>query len=440
VKLIDFFARNKKTTVVLGLVMVLAAAYVFAVPRGRAAADSAYQTEAVERGNLSAVVGATGTVRATQAVTLAWQTSGIVESVAAQLGDTVQADELLAVLERASLPQEVVLADANLVSAQQALDDLIGSADTDQASAAITLRNAQEAYDEAVNYRELLNDQVEYDVIAGFKGLKTPIGYLKIPNLKHIEYYPTEEQKTEADQDVALRKAELEDAQRAYDRLQDGPNPQDVLAAEARVAAAQAALDQAKIIAPFEGVITDISAQAGDRVSAGEAAFRVEDLSGLLIDLEVSEVDINSVSVGQGVTVNFDAIQEKGYQGLVVEVAGAGTPSAGSVNFRVTVQLVDVDELVKPGMTAAVLIRARNVEDALLVPNRAVRELGGQRIVYVLREEDSLEAIEVRLGTISDAYSEVVGGDLQEGDWVVLNPPPSVNSDPANGNSAFDSQ
>jgi multidrug efflux pump subunit AcrA (membrane-fusion protein) len=103
------------------------------------------------------------------------------------------------------------------------------------------------------------------------------------------------------------------------------------------------------------------------------------------------------------------------------------------VNFRVTVELADVDELVKPGMTAAVLIRARSVEDALLVPNRAIREMGGQRIVYVLREDDSLEAVEVRLGTVSDAYSEVVGGDLQEGDRVVLNPPAVVNN-------AFDNQ
>ena len=85
--------------------------------------------------------------------------------------------------------------------------------------------------------------------------------------------------------------------------------------------------------------------------------------------------------------------------------------------------MADVDELIKPGMTAAVLIQVRNVEDALLVPNHAVREVGGQRIVYVLREADSLEAVEVRLGAISDAYSEVVGGDLREGDRVVLNPP-----------------
>jgi len=427
VHLFDFFNRNKKTALVLGLTLVLAAVYVVAVPRGGAAADSTYQTEAAGRDNLSTSVGATGTVRATQSVSLAWQTSGIVGSVHAQLGDTVQADELLAVLERSSLPQDVVLAESNLISAQQALDDLIGSADTDKANAAIALRDAQEAYDEALHYRELLDQRVDYDILVGFNGMKTPIGWLRIPDIRHIKYYPDETQKAEADQDLALRVAELEDAQRAYDRLQNGPDVQEMAAAEARVAAAQAALDQAKIIAPFDGVITDMSIQQGDRVSAGELAFRVEDLSHLLIDLEVSEVDINSVSVGQEVTVNFDAIQGKDYQGLVVEVAGAGTSSAGSVNFRVTVKLADADELVKPGMTAAVLIRVRNLEDALLVPNRAVRVLNGQRFVYVLGEDGLPNPVEVRLGATSDVYSQLVGGDLQEGDLIVLNPPGTLN-------------
>jgi len=427
VHLIDFFSRNKKTALVLGLILVLAAVYVVVVPRGGAAAGSTYQTEAAGRGNLSTSVGATGTVRATQSVSLAWQTSGIVGSVHAQLGDTVQADELLAVLERSSLPQDVVLAESNLISAQQALDDLIGSADTDKANAAIALRDAQEAYDEALHYRELLDQRVDYDILVGFNGTKTPMGWMRIPDIRHIKYYPDETQKAEADQDLALRIAELEDARRAYDRLQSGPNAQDLAAAEARVAAAQAALDQAKIIAPFDGVITDMSVQQGDRVSAGELAFRVEDLSHLLIDLEVSEVDINSVSVGQEVTVNFDAIQGKDYQGLVVEVAGAGTSSAGSVNFRVTVKLADADELVKPGMTAAVLIRVRNLEDALLVPNRAVRVLNGQRFVYVLGEDGLPNPVEVRLGATSDVYSQLVGGDLQEGDLIVLNPPETLD-------------
>ena len=79
-----------------------------------------------------------------------------------------------------------------------------------------------------------------------------------------------ENEKAEADEDVALKKGLLDDAQRAYDRLKDGPNAQDIAAAEARVAAAKAALNQAIITAPFGGVITDASILPCDQVVPGE--------------------------------------------------------------------------------------------------------------------------------------------------------------------------
>lgn len=421
--LIHFFTRNKKMTVVLGLVLILAVVLVFALPRNDAAAEGAYQTEQVERGELSAMVGATGGVRANQSVALSWGTGGVVETVTAQLGQAVSADTILAELAQDSLPQSVILAKADLVSAQQALDDLLNS-DTERSNAAIALREAQEDYDTAEEYRLDLNEKVEYDIFKIVNGK---------PKIKHVSYYPDEEQKIEADEDLALAAAELADAQRAYERIQDGPNADDIAAAEARVAAARATLDQSRVIAPFAGVITDMSALPGDRVSAGAIAFQLDDLSRLLIDLEVSEVDINSVAVGQEVTVNFDAVQGVDYRGEVVAVAGAGSSSAGSVNFKVTVELTDADERIKPGMTAAVLIRVRSVQDALLVPNRAVRVVDAKRVVYVLNEDGTLKAVEVRLGASADTYSEVVGGDLQAGDKVVLNPPAAPSFGPGSG-------
>ena len=431
--LLDYFTHNKKTFIGVGVILILIATFVFSSPRDGVAVDSMYQTEAAGRGTLSTTVGATGTVRAYQSTTLTWQTSGIVESVNAQLSEAVKTGDVLAVLGQASLPKNVVLAEADLVSAQQALNDLFGSAETDKANAAIALRDAQEAYDDAVNYRELLNDRVDYDVVTGFRRVDTPFGKMKVPVIRHIKYYPNETQKAEADQDIAVRKAQLDDAQRTYDHVKDGPNPQDVAAAEARVAAAQATLNRAKIVVPFDGVITDENVQQGDQVNSGELAFQVDDLSHLLIDLEASEVDINSIAVGQEVAVKFDAVQGKDYQGVVVEVAGAGTQSAGSVNFRVTVELVDADDQVKPGMTASVVVQVRNVENALLVPNRAVRVLDGQRFVYVLVADGALHAVDVRLGAISDTYSEVVGGGLDEGAMIVLNPPASVDVGSGNG-------
>jgi HlyD family secretion protein len=92
------------------------------------------------------------------------------------------------------------------------------------------------------------------------------------------------------------------------------------------------------------------------------------------------------------------------------------------VEFNVTVELTDADQNVKPGMTAAVNIVVDQITEALLVPNRAVRVVNGQRLVYVL-SNNQLKSVNVTLGASSDAESQVTGGDLRVGDQIVLNPP-----------------
>jgi HlyD family secretion protein len=159
----------------------------------------------------------------------------------------------------------------------------------------------------------------------------------------------------------------------------------------------------------------------------GVTAFRVDDLSSLLVDVDISEVDINRVEVGQQVSLTFDAILSKAYEGEVVEVSPVGTLVQGLVNFKVTIRLVDPDELVKPGMTAAVNIVVDELDDVLLVPNRAVRVDDGERFVYML-VDGQLERVPIQLGASSDRYSAVVSGDLDAGDEVVLNPPVEIFS------------
>jgi HlyD family secretion protein len=150
------------------------------------------------------------------------------------------------------------------------------------------------------------------------------------------------------------------------------------------------------------------------------------------VDVQVSEVDINSVQVGQPVTLTFDAIAGKGYTGKVLEVAQAGDSVQGAVNFTVTVVLTDMDKSVKPGMTAAVTITVKQVNNVLLVPNRAVRLVNDQRVVYILVKGQAQE-VNVTLGASSDTMSEVVSSNLKAGDLIILNPPSTLFTRP-NGN------
>ncbi|MEA1977187.1 MAG: HlyD family efflux transporter periplasmic adaptor subunit, partial [Chloroflexota bacterium] len=153
--------------------------------------------------------------------------------------------------------------------------------------------------------------------------------------------------------------------------------------------------------------------------------FRIDDLSRLLVEVEISEVDINRVALGQSATLNFDAVLDQVYNGVVVEKSLIGTSLQGVVSFPVTVELIDADEAIKPGMTAAVNIIVEQIENVVLVPNRAVRVQDGERVVYLL-VDDVITPAPIVLGATSDLYSEVLGGDLKVGDEVILNPPASL--------------
>jgi HlyD family secretion protein len=410
----NFFKKNRTLLLILLIVVVGTSAFVF-VRRSNADTAGQFQTTTVGRGNLTATIGATGTVRAKQTAVLIWQADGTVDTVNVKVGDNIPADFVMAYLEKRSLPQNIIMAEADLASAQKALDDLISS-DTALAEAVIAIRDAQEVYDKAANWRLELNGKIHMKKI-----VYKHVGPYTIPILKEYRGYADKATIKKADEDLALAKAKLDDARREYDRLSEG-NKLDIAAAQARVDAAQATLELARVVSPFAGTVTESYPLNGDQVAPGATAFRLDNLSSLLVDVKVSEVDINSVAIGQPVTLTFDAILGKEYRGEVLEVTQAGTAEEGVVNFTVTVELTDVDSFVKPGMTAAVNIVVQEMQDVLLIPNRAVRLVDGERVVYVLENQQPTKK-EISLGSSSDTMSVVAGGDLAEGDVIILNPP-----------------
>jgi HlyD family secretion protein len=411
----EIINKHRKVSIGVGIVLlVVIVALVYS--RRSSSTTTTYQTVKVEKGNLVATVGATGTVRAQQSATLNWMTSGTIQDVNVKVGDAVKQDEVLANLEKASLSQNVILAEADLVSAQKALDDL-QSSDTSRAQALIALKKAQDAYDRAYEYRQSLNGKVDLKQVVFVN-----VGGQSVPKVKYYKGYADKDTIASADDDLALKKAQLDDARRTYDRLKEGANSPDVAAAKARVDAAQATLDMAQIVSPFNGTVTQANPMAGDQVTAGKTAFRIDDLANLLVDVQVSEVDINRIVMKQPVTLTFDAIPNKDYTGEVVEVSQAGDVVTGAVNFTITVRLADADELVKPGMTAAINIVVDQIKNQLLVPNRSVRLVDSKRVVYVLVNNKS-QQVEVTLGPSSDTMSVVLDGGLKEGDLIILNPP-----------------
>jgi HlyD family secretion protein len=503
----------KRAIWIIGILAVLVGGFfayrAYSSARSARAAQENMQTLALEEGTLAATIGATGTVRANQSANLGWQTSGTIDQVNVLLGDEVTKDQELADLSQTSLAQNVILAQADLVNAQKALDDLLNS-QVQQAQALQAVERAQQALDDANNpelaqasalkaiadanklvevaernlriaqsnasqssideaqanvtlakdrldrardkYEPYANRpesnvtratllsqfsaaQQQYDLAV--RQLNGLLGTAADTDLavRQADLDTARAQLVEAERewerikdgtspaDITLLEAQLADAQREWERLKDGPDPEDLAAAQARVAAAQATLDQARIVAPFDGIITNVDSKPGDQVNPGSPAFRLDDLSHLWVDVEVSEVDINQVQEGQPAILTFDAILAKEYRGEVVEVSPIGNNQQGVVNFKVTVELTDPDSDVRPGMTSGVEIVVSQLDNALLVPNQAVRAEEGKRVIYILEEDGQLTKVEVTLGASSDRFSQLLEGDLTPGDLIVLNPP-----------------
>jgi HlyD family secretion protein len=322
-----------------------------------------------------------------------------------------------------------------LVQAQDALEkarDRRASKDYRRASD-LTLEEAQTNLalaKEEVRRTEEIYDLVDHLEVDNPQRLAAYSAYLEArrnlqraeANLAYLQGLPDELEVEQADANLALAEANLKDAQREWERLKDGPDPDDIRAAEARIAAIEATLEMVDLEAPFAGTVTEVNSKVGDQVAPGTVSFRIDDLSRLLVDVQVPEVDINRIKVGQPARLTFDAILDREYNGKVVSVGRVGNPIAGVVNFLVTIELTDGDEAVLPGMTAGVNIIVNQLDDVLVVPNRAVRLREGKRVVYLLKN-GAAEPVNIEIGAVSDLQSEIIGGDVKEGDQVILNPP-----------------
>ncbi len=220
--------------------------------------------------------------------------------------------------------------------------------------------------------------------------------------------------------EIALLQAQLDDARRQWERWKDGPDPNELVAAQARLAAAQAVIDLAQLKAPFSATVTQVAIKPGDQVDAGTLAFRLDDLSRLVVKLQVSEIDNQRVQAGQAVVLSLDAVPGRDYHGRVIAVAPVGSVAEGVTSFEVQVEIIDADDQVRPGMSVTAEIQVAEIKDAVLVPLQAVRFKDGHRLVYVLRQGRP-QAVEIVTGASSSAEVQVLAGEVQAGDVVLLN-------------------
>ena len=422
------------------------------------------QTYTVARGTLTASIGATGTVAARQQASMAFSISGRVGTVHAQMGDPVSAGQVLIDLDPAEYPQPVIAAQANLISAQKALDNLKTSQSA-LAQAELDLANAKQALDDArANYNNTVqkfnsgwvqecfnrvNQTYSDYLIYRFINNGSPAAvqelerryqvYLNaLRDLEKAQQYQklgvgsSAGDTEEAKRDIAIAKGQLDlaqaqydDALSAYTRLITGGTAQDLLAAQSRVDAAQSILDQVRIKAPFSGTILAVNVAQGDTVNPGRVVVVIADLSELHVDVPVAEVDYTRLAVGQNAQLVLDAIHGTTFHGKVVQLGLNASASGGSVNYPVRVVVSDANKRVIPGMTVSVQIEVSRLDNVLMVPNQAVQNLNGSLVVYVI-QNGAQKPVTIVLGASNGTMSQVIKGDLKEGDVVILNPSTSI--------------
>jgi len=390
--------KNQRTFGLLVLIGALLLAGCQALP---GQADATPTPEPVAE-DFTPVVSATGKVLPAEWATLSVKAGGVVAEVLVSNEDEVTQGDVLVRLEgAASLQAAIAAARFEVVSAQQALDALYDDPELALAQAQQSIVNAQKAIDDAQRRLNNLSrtasqadiDQAYANMILAKDQLDkaeedyAPYADKPEDDLTRANYLSrlAQAQKNydaavrlynaltatggeldiaEAEADLALAQAQLASAQRRYEILQDGPDPDDVALAQARLEnaqaqldAAEAALDDLELRAPFDGTIADLNIHSGEWVSPGQPVLLLADLSHLRVETtDLNEIDVAQIQIGDRATVTFDALPEVVVEGTVTRIALKDSEGSG-VNYPVVIELDETPAGLRWGMTAFVDIQ-----------------------------------------------------------------------------------
>ena len=371
------------------VVALLIAAFAFAGCGGASPAAQATPTVSAPpvAVKLSNRIVAEGRVVPVRGVALSFQSSGNVAEMPAAVGDRVDSGKLLARLDTRQLELQLAQADANLAAAHAKLSQLKrGPTADDLAAAQQNLTSAQAAYDNLMHpgANELLalkadcdktkalvdQAQAAYDRIGGdsnpFASMTLQHAQLQIAWLdyqKALALY--NDQVTPPSARVQQALATVQSAKSQLAKLQ--PTAEDLAAAQASVDAAQAARDliaeqikNAKLIAPFAGVVTALDLKLGEYVAPGVPAARIADSSKWQVETtDLTELNVVNVHEGDAATVSLDAIPGLELPGKVTQIKGYGENRQGDIVYTITIALDKYDERLRWNMTAKVTIEPK---------------------------------------------------------------------------------
>lgn len=261
---------------------------------------------------------------------------------------------------------------------------------------------------------------------------------------------PSPEDITAAEREVQSARLSLENAQRKRTELLEGPKSEDVAKARnelelkrldlqdkrtgasaqdlelerLKVERAQRSLETARqdladatLRAPFAGVVATVKGNVGQKPEAVVVTLvRTERVE---MHARVDEADVGSVEKGQPVVVTTYASPDVKIPGVVETISPISTTEQGVVLFPITIRLDPGDQRLRGGLSANSLIEVSTRENVLLLPNRAIRREGDERVVYVRADGDELERRVVEIGVRDSEVAEILSG-VSEGEEVAV--------------------
>ncbi len=373
--------------------------------------------------------------------------AGAAELAAAE-ADLKSAQENLAEVQNGASHGELAAARSSASSAWARYNDLLdGASENERIQLAATVENARVTMQEA---------QTAYDKVVWREdvGMTPQAAQLQQATISYesalAAYAEAIAPASKADLQSALSQAQT--AQQQLDDLLAGPTAVNIAAAEAQVAAARSKLDtllrganetdiklaqlsieqaqltllaarldliKAELVAPAAGTVLGVNVDESDRISAGAVAITLADLSQLQLTIDVAEVDIPKISVGQLADVTIDAFPDRVFAGMISGIDPSSNAQEGVIDYPVTVRLID-DALtdVRPGMTAVATLRRKMADARWLVPTTAIQENSDETIVLKSSDGQTLPVAVVVEG-VQGEWTVVRSTQLQSGDEVM---------------------
>jgi HlyD family secretion protein len=206
--------------------------------------------------------------------------------------------------------------------------------------------------------------------------------------------------------------------------------------AQSSLDAAQQAVENARIVAPFDGVVTEVNAVVGGQGSSS-ATIVMDDVSQYHVDVLIDETEIAQLKTGQKVNVTFDALPDAKVTGGVVRIDPSGTVSNGVVNYTVRVKLDPTEAALRTDMTANVSVVIDTHANVLAVPGSAIRSAKqGGYYVNVAQTDGTAKQVTVTTGYTDGDLTEVAG-ELQVGQRVYISEPATTQQQQQPGFNLF---